>query len=135
MSNFSEGSNLELRQAENALVAILLEGVAKECADLAEQIARLGEKLSAHRDIAPHAPNIVEMQRFDMLSQSAHAQAQIMMNLAMVLSGRETFHMDDARSLISKIPLWEVRMRLLALSGEVQAAEALDDEEDSWLFG
>jgi len=132
MSNFSSLSHGELGDAENTLVAVLLEGVAKECAVLAEDIARLGEALSAHGDIAPHVPNITEMQRFDMLSQNAQAQAQIMLNLAMVVSGRETFHIDDARSLIAKIPLWEVRMRLLALSGA--AAEAGGDEQDNWLF-
>jgi len=134
MLNFSDDRNSELKAQESTLIAVLLEGVAKECAVLAEEISHLGETLSAHKNIAPHATNIVEMQRFDALSQNARAQAQIMLNLAMVLSGRETFHIDDARSLIAKIPLWEVRMRLLAMSGEFATVETNDDEQDDWLF-
>src|ERR1700761_7156183 len=69
--------------------ARVLAGVAWECATLANEIAQLGAALSAERDFLDAPARIMQLQSFDRLTQSAHAQAQIVAHVAReILVGR-----------------------------------------------
>ena len=115
MSNSSELLAVPLFPAEDGsrFLARILAGIAFECAAMANEIADLGARISAPDTPVDGASEmIVRLQSFDRITQSAHAQAQIIAHVARDLLMARSSDRDSMLSMIDGIPLYDVRARL-----------------------
>ncbi len=117
--------------ADDALFR-LLRAIADEIALLAGEIARIGEALTAER-ISVDESTSRHLQMFDVIAQSAQAQAQLMTRL---LATRQTFPAATDRQLkahIETVPFHETRRRLItAVDGASDSACDTGAAADLW---
>jgi hypothetical protein len=134
-SNFSEPAGTLLADespAELRLLADILSGVSRECSQLGNEVAILGEQLSSGDNPAHCLANSAELQHFDRLMQSAHAHATLIEQLArLILAGG--IHMEAILAHIENVPLPEARRRLKRTIGApAEADPSAADEPEFW---
>ena len=113
--------------SSDTLSTRLLEAIARECCGMAEDIAWLGGQVSGG------TADSAALQMFDFLAQQAHAHALLAVHVARTKEGPSA--LGDMADVIGRIPLPEVRARLLAaLYGEAPAA-VNDDDTVLWMDG
>lgn len=115
MSNFSEVVSRQVADHEDEprLLAKILAGVAFECAAMANDIAELGAHISgSDTGTTADTQQMIRLQAFDRITQSAHAQAQIIAHVARDLLTRRAPDREYLLSMVDGIPLYDVRARL-----------------------
>ncbi|MGA7673733.1 MAG: hypothetical protein WCA78_01645 [Rhizomicrobium sp.] len=114
----------------------LLQGIAMELRDLAEDTARFGETLSSDVTISGADQAIGLLQEFDIFSQSLRAHALLIDDLSAHIE-TDADDISALHDLIGHIPFFGARERLRAkLSGAgAQSDETLEEcREENW-FG
>jgi len=117
------------------LLARILAGIAFECAAMANEIADLGASISGVDVVSGTEPAmIVRLQAFDRITQSAHAQAQIIAHVARDLLMVRAPDRDYMLSMIDGIPLYDVRARLReSISGlPMPSGLQANDDPEVW---
>lgn len=120
----------------SARVIDFLAAVTAEVEMIAGEIVDLGDKLAAcaveESAGVPHA----DMQKFDLISQNAQAQARLLAAIVCNLSAGGSKDDESLRAAIGSVPFHRSRQRLLAAldgaCGEGGEAEDLDDQETDW---
>ena len=119
---------------KGSAVLRLLQGIAAELYDLAEDTARFGENLSSDATIARTNQTISLLQRFDLFSQSLQAHALLIDHLSGGIEA-DTDDLSALHDLIGHVPFFSARQRLRAkLSGlNGQTIESSDEsKEENW---
>jgi len=98
---------------QEALLA-LLRSVSDELYGLVCEIVRLGESLSADELEADHDRRICDLQSFDLLAQTALAQARLLQGIEQGIAGRQDGNDRGIKLLIADVPFHKARQRLLA---------------------
>ncbi len=109
----------------------LLEGVALELRDLAEDTARFGETLSRDAAISGASDAVGLLQKFDLFSQSLKGHALLIGDLSQHIDA-DTDDLSALHDLIAHIPFFGIRQRLRARLGgadglPVESCEEPDD--------
>jgi len=96
---------------QEALLA-LLSSVADELYALVCEIVRLGESLSADELGADKSRRICDLQTFDLLAQSALAQARLLKGIERGLAGSYDGAAKSIALMIEDVPFHKIRQRL-----------------------
>jgi len=113
------------QQLPDRMGARILRGIAKECSLLGNEIADIGDCLSAGTKPSAHG---AELQSFDRLSQTAHALARLAVHLARLSLDHE-FDVGALNEQVDEIPLAAVRDRMRsAIAGRSAAPEPERDD-------
>lgn len=113
----------------------LLQGIASELRNLAEDTARFGETLSRDATIARTSETVGLLQKFDLFSQSLKGHAHLIGNLSQHIDG-DTDDLSALHDLIGDIPFFGIRERLRAkLAGADRQLEERCEEpvDENWL--
>jgi hypothetical protein len=136
MSNYSDQAQAVAagHLGEPDLLARVLAGIAGESAELGRQIETLGARLTGGDEPPDRLTLAIEMQAFDRLAQNAHALAVIQAQLARFQLLGIGYDVDGIRVAISRMPLPEVRQRLLRAIGiEAAPCVAVEAEDILWM--
>jgi hypothetical protein len=106
------------REVNHDALLALLRSVSDELYALVCEIVRLGESLSADELEGDKNRRICDLQSFDLLAQTALAQARLLQGIECGLAGRPDCSSQNIRLLIDDVPFHKARQRLTtAFSG------------------
>jgi hypothetical protein len=112
----------------------LLQAVAGELRDLANDTVHFGESLSDHGRIVHDNASIRLLQKFDLFSQSLQAHAVLIDNLSGRLD-KGSIDMEQVDDLLRHVPFFSVRERLRAVVNGAVAATPAEETADEWYLG
>ena len=110
-----------------ALLA-LLRSVSDELYGLVCEIVRLGESLSADELEGDKNRRICDLQSFDLLAQTALAQARLLQGIERGIAGQHDVNANSIQLLIEDVPFHKARQRLsAAFAGEGKSGSGAPD--------
>ena len=102
------------RENDNEALLALLRSVSDELYGLVCEIVRLGESLSADELEGDQNRRICDLQSFDLLAQTALAQARLLQGIERGIAGRHDVNARGIQLLIDDVPFHKARQRLTA---------------------
>lgn len=97
---------------DQAALLALLGSVADELYALVCEIVRLGESLSSGEFVGDRSQHICDLQSFDLLAQSALAQARLLKGIEQGLSEDAREATQNILLMIEDVPFHKIRQRL-----------------------
>jgi hypothetical protein len=117
------GQPLDKYEADREALLALLRSVSDELYGLVCEIVRLGESLSADELEGDKNRRICDLQSFDLLAQTALAQARLLQGIEQGIAGRQDGNARSIKLLIADVPFHKARQRLsAAYEGEKEGA-------------
>jgi hypothetical protein len=115
---------------DNAIVRFL-EGISRECTELGNDMATLGDFVSGSMVEAASPEVMFQLQAFDRLSQNAHAQARLLARIARFVLEDGEVSLAELSGLADDVPIHDARARLRQAINPL-AAPPPSADDDIW---